>query len=256
MGWGTYWKLSISSEFWKLVRFVFFNYLKKSNHLPNRRGFSVIIISVPSLVFHAVVFLMAGVNGNLRCIWIRVNRPQPSPGMASQHQPGVPATWRWASPTCRKAFGPLPYFSLPDPCTPYLYGNEHAVHWDFVAGNRGLRGLLCVWGFFQDQAKRTVPGAAWKGPDSPQPIPCLAAQILSDDRTNSLVESLMSSIQGGTVHGWDSTASQAVVECSSQGSDPCVFRLLDRHFSPEQADLGLWCGRPLFGEAWSWWLRS
>ena len=95
--------------------------------------------------------------------------------------------------------------------------------------------------FFKMRSKRTVviPGVAWKGPDSPQPIPCLAAQILSDDRTNSLVESLMSSIQGDTVHGWGSAASQAVVECSSQGSDACVFRLLDRRFSPEQADLGL-----------------
>ena len=94
-----------------------FFYLKKSNHLPNQRGFSAIFISVPSLVFHAVVFLMAGVNRNLRCIWVRVNHPQPPPGMASQHQCGVPATWRWAFPTCRKAFGPLPYFPLPHPCT-------------------------------------------------------------------------------------------------------------------------------------------
>ena len=170
-------------DFWKWVRFVFLT--KKSNHLPNQRGFSAIFISVPSLVFHAVVFLMAGVNRNLRCIWVRVNHPQPPPGMASQHQCGVPATWHFSNLQESIWTPPVP----PTPLHPIFIWKWTCSPLGFCRREQRLEGSpACLRLFFKIKSKRTVvrPGAAWEGPDSPQRIPYIAAQILSDDRTKTV----------------------------------------------------------------------
>lgn len=165
----------------------FFNYLKKSNHLPNRRGFSAIFISVPSLVFHAVVFLMTGVNWNLHL---------------GQGEPPSAPTWHGQSASvwgpCHLTMG---FSNLQESIwTPPILPPPRPLHpifiWKWTCSPLGCcrreqrleRSPVCLRLFFKITSKRTVvmPGTAWEGPDSPQPISCLTAQILSDDRTKTV----------------------------------------------------------------------
>lgn len=222
----------------------FFNYLKKSNHLPNRRGFSAIFISVPSLVFHAVVFLMTGVNWT--CIWASV-----SPLHLSMLHCVTQLTYGF--PTCRHWLQASPRH----PCTPYSYGNEHAVHWDVVGENRGLRGLLCVWGCFSHHVKRTRGGLNSQG------VPCLPQLF----RVSLLRFCQMTELKtvcrefGCPLFKGTQSMGGAVLPHKQwwsslpKGANPCMFRLLGQVFLSGTGWLKFVMWRPLFWESWSWWLR-
>lgn len=205
-------------------------------------------------MFHAVVFLMTGVNWNLH---LGQGEPPSAPTLAwpvSISVGSLPLTMGF--PACRKAFGPLPCPTQTP--APYSYGNEHAVHWDVVGENRGLRGLLCVWGCFSRSRQKNcsvMPGTAWEGsPDNPNLFKlsllrfCQMTELKQFGRVWCPLFKGTQSMGGAVLphkQWWSSLPKGATLVC---------FRLLDRCFFPVQAD-SLWCGRPLFWESWSWWLR-